>query len=139
MRSSEPADSMLRTQGTRSMLFFGVGGDLVMGNPRYSPVYGNQAPVDTYVRVAKQILRDGDNLLLLGHAEGAQGEISQTDPRLPSWVPDWSSPHVFGLGVTGYQRFSAAGDWSMILRVEDETLVVSGMRIDTVISTAESK
>jgi hypothetical protein len=114
----------------------GVGGDLVTGKPRYSPVYGDQTPADTYVQAAIQLLLDADDLLLLGHAEG---EVFQTVPGLPSWVPDWSSAHVVGLGVTGYQRFSAAGDRRRTMRIEGKTLVVSGMRIDTVTSTAESK
>lgn len=116
----------------------GIAGNLVTGKARYNPVYGMRSTADTYKMTAIQILLDSDDLLLLAHAEG---EVFQTVTSLPSWVPDWSSTRVVGLGVTGYERFSAAGNLRRVLQVDEKshTLVVSGLRIDTVTSTAESK
>ncbi|KAF2003582.1 hypothetical protein P154DRAFT_543670 [Amniculicola lignicola CBS 123094] len=93
----------------------GVAGDMVTGKARYNPVYGVRSTANTYKLAAIQILLDSDDLLLLAYAEG---EVFQTIPALPSWVPDWSSTRVVGLGVTGYK---------------------SGKRIDTITSTSESK
>jgi hypothetical protein len=128
--SSDPRDKVYA--------LLGIAGTMVTGKARYDPVYGARSTADTYIMTAIQILLDSDDLLLLAHAEG---EVFQTIPSLPSWVPDWSSTRVVGLGVTGYERFSAAGNLRRILKIDEtsHTLVVSGKRIDTVTSTAESK
>lgn len=101
-------------------------------------VYDERSTADTYVQAAIRLLLDAEDLVLLAHAEEL---VFQTVPGLPPWVPDWGSAHVVGLGVTNYRMFSAAGDQKKILQIDEErrTSIVSGIRIGTAASTAESK
>ncbi|KAK5714901.1 hypothetical protein LTR15_010317 [Elasticomyces elasticus] len=61
---------------------------------------------DVFTRTAIDLLRASTDLLVLYSAEGQDYKLL---PGLPSWVPDWSVTDSVGLGVTGYERFSAAG------------------------------
>lgn len=116
----------------------GVAQDSVVDKQRFDPVYGTRTVSETYTTAAIQILEDSKDLLLLAHAEG---DIFQTIPSLPSWVPDWSCPSVVGLGVTGYRRFDASRSIPRSLRVNEEAnlLTVKGKRLDNIVRIGESK
>jgi hypothetical protein len=83
-------------------------------------------------------LEDSDDLLLLAYAEG---DVFRSHTALLSWVPDWSCEHIVGLGVTGYQRYSAAGDIPRSLLIQEDTrsLVVKGFKLDEVVLVGENK
>jgi hypothetical protein len=116
----------------------GVAGDSIKGKDRYLPVYGSRPVAETYTLFAIQILEDATDLLLLTCAEG---DKFRNIPSLPSWVPDWSSAHVTGLGVTGYKRFSAAGEIPRSLTIDENNLRLSvrGQRLDEILLVGESK
>jgi len=116
----------------------GVAGNWIQGKSRYTPVYGERSVAETYTLAAIQILEDADDLFLLTVSEG---DRFKNIPSLPSWVPDWSCARVLGLGVTGYKRFTAAGEIPRSLVIDERalSLTVSGMRLDTIISVGESK
>ncbi|KAK4893476.1 hypothetical protein LTR27_008158 [Elasticomyces elasticus] len=61
---------------------------------------------DVFTRTAIDLLRASADLLVLYSAESQDYKLL---PGLPSWVPDWSVTDSVGLGITGYERFSAAG------------------------------
>jgi heterokaryon incompatibility protein (HET) len=116
----------------------GVAEKFVKGKPGFSPIYGSQTPAATYTAAAIQILEDSDNLLLLAYAEG---DKFRNIPSLPSWVPDWGWNQVLGLGVTGYERYAAAGQVTKILSInkKDLSLTVEGFKVDDIVSVGESK
>jgi hypothetical protein len=115
----------------------GIAGELVRGKSRFDPAY-EQSTEDVFTQAAVQILEDSDDLLLLAHAEG---DAFRKHTALPSWVPDWSCEHIVGLGVTGYQRYSAAGDIPRSLLIQESTrsLVVKGFKLDEVVLVGENK
>jgi hypothetical protein len=116
----------------------GVAGDSVWGKRRLAPVYGERSAAETYTLAAIQILEDSDDLLLLSCAEG---DSFRTIPSLPSWVPDWSCTQALGLGITGYERYSAAATIPRTLNINewDRCLTVKGFRLDDIVSTGENK
>ena len=116
----------------------GICGDFVVGKSRFTPVYGSRTAAVTFTLAAIQILEDSDNLLLLACIEG---DNFQTIPLLPSWVPDWSCNRVLGLGVTGYKRFSAAGNLPRSLTIDQTslTLIVKGFKLDVIVAVGECK
>jgi hypothetical protein len=116
----------------------GIVRESIRGKSRYNPVYKERSMADTYTLAAIQLLEDSDDLLVLAHAEG---DAFQTDPSLPSWVPDWSCTRVVGLGVTGYARYSACINIPRSLHIDETTrsLIVKGIKIDQIVSIAESK
>lgn len=116
----------------------GLGEAGIKQKPRLQPIYGDHSVVDTYISTAIQILEDADDLLLLAHAEG-QG--FQRQEGLPSWVPDWSFSGGLGLGIIGYERFSAAGDLPRSLKINEAnmSLALRGLQLDQVVQVGESK
>jgi hypothetical protein len=116
----------------------GIADTYVKGKSRFDPIYGARTAAETFTLVARQILEDSNDLLLLSQAEGPM--FQKMD--LPSWVPDWSCARVLGLGVLGYKRFAAAGELPRSLTfLDSETpaLKTQGMRLDHVVMTGESK
>ncbi|KAH7114192.1 heterokaryon incompatibility protein-domain-containing protein [Dendryphion nanum] len=116
----------------------GLGADHTKGKPRLQPVYGDRSVIETYVSTAIQILEDADDLLLLAQAEGRD---FQKIEGLPSWVPDWSCTEGLGLGIVGYERFTAAGNLPRSLGIDEShmSLAISGLRLDRVVQVGESK
>jgi hypothetical protein len=117
----------------------GIAKDSVRGKSRFNPAYGKPTE-EVYIQAAIQILEDSDDLLLLAHAEGETFRQPQ-HRSLPSWVPDWSCECVTGLGVTGYRRYSAAGDLqrSLVIHERAKSLVVKGIRLDDIVFAGENK
>ncbi|KAH6888500.1 heterokaryon incompatibility protein-domain-containing protein [Thelonectria olida] len=115
----------------------GIAKDSVRGKIRFNPTY-EKSTEEIYTQAAIQILEDSDDLLLLAHAEG---ETFRQHRSLPSWVPDWSCERVTGLGVTGYRRYSAAGDLqrSLVIHERAKSLVVKGIRLDDIVFAGENK
>lgn len=107
-----------------------------------SPLYPRyeQDVCRAYTGIAKYILENTSDLLLLAHIEG---EDFQSIPSLPSWVPDWSVKGTLGLGITGYERFcSAAGTEAyMKPKISDDGLLLTlrAAKLDTVIKVGETK
>ena len=118
--------------------FLGISKQSIQSKPRFNPVYGDRSATETYTLAAIQILEDSDDLLLLAHAEGQN--LGAVD-ALPSWVPDWSSTRITGLGITGYTRFSASGNLPRSLEIDEKNnrLTVKGLKIDEIVSSAETK
>ncbi|KAH0531213.1 hypothetical protein TsFJ059_000073 [Trichoderma semiorbis] len=93
-----------------------------------------------YIGIAKYILENTSDLLLLAHVEG---EDFQSIPSLPSWVPDWSVKGTLGLGITGYERFDAAAGTEAYTKPkishENIFLTLRAAKLDTVITVGETK
>ncbi|KAL6835631.1 heterokaryon incompatibility domain-containing protein [Trichoderma sp. SZMC 28015] len=93
-----------------------------------------------YIGIAKYILENTSDLLLLAHVEG---EDFQSIPSLPSWVPDWSVKGTLGLGITGYERFCAAAGTEAYTKPkishENLLLTLRAAKLDTVIKVGETK
>lgn len=92
-----------------------------------------------YIGIARYILEHSSDLLLLAHHEG---EDFQTIPSLPSWVPDWNVKGTFGLGITGYERFSAAAGTEAYVKPEiseQNVLTLRAAKLDTVVQVGETK
>lgn len=119
-------------------VLLGVVGDGVRGKDYFAPIYGERSTEDTYTLAAIQMLKDSDDLLLLAQAEG---DKCRNLSSLPSWVPDWSCRRTLGLGVTGYARYSAAGQLNRWLQIHEDTrsLTVEGLKLDDIVIAGESK
>ncbi|KAL5089142.1 hypothetical protein Trisim1_005995 [Trichoderma cf. simile WF8] len=93
-----------------------------------------------YIDIAKYILENASDLLLLAHVEG---EDFQSISSLPSWVPDWSVKGTLGLGITGYERFCAAAGTEAFVKPkishENLLLTLRAAKLDTVIKVGETK
>lgn len=92
-----------------------------------------------YIGIARYILEHSSNLLLLAHREG---EDFQSIPSLPSWVPDWNVKGTFGLGITGYERFSTATGTEAYVKPEiseQNILTLRAAKLDTVVQVGETK
>ncbi|QYS92689.1 HET domain-containing protein [Trichoderma simmonsii] len=91
-----------------------------------------------YIGIAKYILENTSDLLLLAHVEG---EYFQSIPSLPSWVPDWSVKGTLGLGITGYERFDAAAGTEAYVKpqISNNHLTLRAAKLDTVIKAGETK
>ncbi|KKP04293.1 hypothetical protein THAR02_03570 [Trichoderma harzianum] len=91
-----------------------------------------------YIRIAKYILENTSDLLLIAHVEG---EDFQSIPSLPSWVPDWSVKGTLGLGITGYERFCAAAGTEAYVKpkISNGLLTLRAAKLDTVIKVGETK
>jgi len=116
----------------------GIVGDSVWGRSRLAPIYCERSVLETYTLAVVQILKDLEDLLLLSCAEGDE---FRTVPSLPSWDPDWSCRKIFGLGITGYTRFLAAGQVPRAIKINerDGYLTVKGFLLATIDSTGETK
>ncbi|PKK42524.1 hypothetical protein CI102_13592 [Trichoderma harzianum] len=107
-----------------------------------SPLYPRyeQDMCKAYIGIAKYILENTSDLLLLVHVEG---EDFQSMPSLPSWVPDWSVKGTLGLGITGYERFDAAAGTEAYAKPkishENILLTLRAAKLDTVITVGETK
>lgn len=105
-----------------------------------SPLYPRyeQDMCKAYIGIARYILENTSDLLLLAHVEG---EDFQSIPLLPSWVPDWSVKGTLGLGITGYERFCAAAGTEAYVRpnILDDLLMLRAAKLDTVIKVGETK
>ncbi|KAL6691197.1 heterokaryon incompatibility domain-containing protein [Trichoderma pleuroticola] len=111
--------------------------DAAPDSPLY-PRYERDVP-RAYIGIAKYILENTSNLLLLAHVEG---EDFQSIPSLPSCVPDWSVKGTLGLGITGYERFDAAAGTEAYVKpqISDENiLTLRAAKLDTVTKTGETK
>jgi hypothetical protein len=115
-----------------------ITGESALKKNRLLPVYGERSVAETYTLAATQILEDSKDLLLLSCAEG---DNFQKIPSLPSWAPDWSRARTIGLGVTGYERFKAAGTLSRTLHIDEwnRRLTIKGFRLDDIVSIGETK
>jgi hypothetical protein len=115
-----------------------ITGESTLKKNRLLPVYGERSVAETYTLAATQILEDSKDLLLLSCAEG---DNFQKIPCLPSWAPDWSHARTIGLGVTGYERFTAAGRLSRTLHIDERNrrLTIKGFRLDDIVSIGETK
>ncbi|OPB36165.1 hypothetical protein A0O28_0109400 [Trichoderma guizhouense] len=91
-----------------------------------------------YVGIAKYILENTSDLLLLAHVEG---EDFQSIPSLPSWVPDWSVKGTLGLGITGYERFDAAAGTEAYVKpqISNNILTLRAAKLDTVIKISSMR
>lgn len=92
-----------------------------------------------YIGIARYILEHSSDLLLLAHREG---EEFQSIPSLHSWVPDWNVKGTFGLGITGYGRFSAAAGTEAYVKPEvseQNVLTLRAAKLDTVVQVGETK
>ncbi|KAH8714734.1 hypothetical protein BGZ61DRAFT_476781 [Ilyonectria robusta] len=92
-----------------------------------------------YIGIARYILEHSSDLLLLAHREG---EDFESIPSLPSWVPDWNVKGTFGLGITGYERFSAAAGTEAYVMPEiseQNVLTLRAAKLDTVVQVGETK
>ncbi|KAM6478115.1 heterokaryon incompatibility protein-domain-containing protein [Trichoderma sp. SZMC 28011] len=91
-----------------------------------------------YIGIAKYILENTSDLLLLAHVEG---EDFQSIPSLPSWVPDWSVKGTLGLGITGYERFCAAAGTEAYVKpkISNDLLTLRAAKLDTVSKVGETK
>ncbi|KAL7780894.1 HET domain-containing protein [Trichoderma afarasin] len=107
-----------------------------------SPLYPRyeQEMCKAYIGIAKYILENTSDLLLLAHVEG---EDFQSIPSLPTWVPDWSVKGTLGLGITGYERFCAAAGIEAYVKPkishENLLLTLRAAKLDTVIKVGETK
>ncbi|KAF3057516.1 hypothetical protein CFAM422_012386 [Trichoderma lentiforme] len=105
-----------------------------------SPLYPRyeQDMCKAYIGIAKYILENTSDLLLLAHVEG---EDFQSIPSLPSWVPDWSVKGTLGLGITGYERFDAAAGTEAYVKpkISNDLLTLRAAKLDTVIKVGETK
>jgi Heterokaryon incompatibility protein (HET) len=135
-RRFEASDSRDKVYGV-----LGIAGDLILGKPRFDPVYKDRTVEETFTKAAIQILEDSRDLLLLTCSEGDEFRTLQS---LPSWVPDWACNRVLGLGVTGYRRFWAAGNLEKVpryLEIDENhlTLTVRGFLLDDIVAVGECK
>ncbi|KAL6411667.1 hypothetical protein AUP68_05384 [Ilyonectria robusta] len=92
-----------------------------------------------YIGIARYILEHSSDLLLLAPREG---EEFQSIPSLHSWVPDWNVKGTFGLGITGYGRFSAAAGTEAYVKPEvseQNVLTLRAAKLDTVVQVGETK
>ncbi|KAK4079005.1 hypothetical protein Trihar35433_110 [Trichoderma harzianum] len=91
-----------------------------------------------YIGIAKYILENTSDLLLLAHVEG---EDFQSIPSLPSWVPDWSVKGTLALGITGYERFCAAAGTEAYVKpkISNDLLTLRAAKLDTVSKVGETK
>ncbi|VBB73882.1 Putative protein of unknown function [Podospora comata] len=87
--------------------------------------------VDIYTSLARYLYEDGDL--------GFLGLCRQRNPRLPSWVPDWSQqqrpPWLGYSGDKGIPLYNAGGDTraEVLARGEDgRVLVLKGYIVDTI-------
>ncbi|KAJ4865629.1 heterokaryon incompatibility protein (HET) domain-containing protein [Trichoderma breve] len=105
-----------------------------------SPLYPRyeQDMCKAYIGIAKYILENTSDLLLLAHVEG---EDFQSIPSLPSWVPDWSVKGTLGLGITGYERFCAAAGTEAYVKpkISNDLLTLRAAKLDTVSKIGETK
>lgn len=116
----------------------GLVSDSIKQSPLLLPSYKEQSVENTYILAAIYLLENTDHLLLLAHTEGSP---RKNEERLPSWVPDWRCTDVIGLGVTGYTRFTAAGDVPRTLHIDKKrlTLTLRGTRLDQIEHISETK
>ncbi|TPX09420.1 uncharacterized protein E0L32_009308 [Thyridium curvatum] len=118
----------------------GLLGDAAKNKPWLQPVYGTRDVSETYILATKQLLADADDLLVLSCVDGERKALAGRE-SLPSWVPDWTCDKSLGLGVTGYSRYSAAGELPKYARVLEPSLTLElvGHRIDAITVKGESK
>lgn len=125
--------------------------------PLLCPDYGEDcSAARTYLRVAIQLLRDCEELLILSSVEGRSfQEVKLDGGELPSWVPDWSVRLPLGLRVTGQKRYSADACftspgsllsreeklriWPAVVSEEERTVVIGGIKIDHISFSGEPK
>lgn len=90
-----------------------------------------------YTDVAKDILKNSNDLHVLAHAEGND---FRDVVGLPTWAPDWSVNKDLGLRITGYERYNAAGELANFQEFRGErTLVLKGFQLDTTSRTGCTK
>lgn len=99
------------------------------------PRYGADV-ARAYTDVATYLVQNKPDVQLLFYAEGSD---FQNIPGLPSWVPDWSVKASLGLGITGYQRYSASGTESCVKRVlSGDLLELRAARLDAIVQVGET-
>ncbi|WAO96308.1 HET domain-containing protein [Fusarium falciforme] len=125
--------------------------------PLLRPKYREDcSPAKTYLKVAVQLLRDCEELLILSCVEGRSFQrVKIGDRPLPSWVPDWSVRKPLGLRITGYKRYCADACftladadlsretklriWPAVVSEDDLTVIIRGLKVDEISFRGESK
>ncbi|KAH7239795.1 heterokaryon incompatibility protein-domain-containing protein [Fusarium solani] len=125
--------------------------------PLLRPKYGeDHSSAKTYLKVAVQLLRDCEELLILSCVEGRSFQrVKIGDDPLPSWVPDWSVRKPLGLRITGYKRYCADACftpsdtdfsrekklrmWPAVVSEGDLTVTICGLKVDEISFRGESK